>query len=77
MLSIRRNIFEVSQAEMATIAGTSQATVSRWEAGQLYPSLPQMEAIRSEASRRGLPWDDGWFFSGAPQRAHSTDEAAA
>lgn len=58
---IRKNIFRVSQTEMARIAGVSQATISRWENG-VSPSQDDMARIRSEALNRDIPWNDRWFF---------------
>lgn len=58
---IRTNIFHVSQAEFAALAGVAQATVSRWENG-LSPSLDEMRKIRDAAKERGIDWDDRWFF---------------
>ena len=63
LMHIRKNVLQATQAEMAEIAGVRQATVSRWETGELEPSRDQMAAIRGEALRRGLSWDDGWFFA--------------
>lgn len=59
---IRRNIFRITQNEMAQLAGVRQPTVSRWENGSLVPSLSQMRRIRAAAIRRGLSWDDRLFF---------------
>ena len=59
---IRCKVFKVTQADMAAIAGTRQATVSRWESNKLKPSLEQLIRIRAEARRRGLKWNDSWFF---------------
>lgn len=60
---IRRNVFQATQEEMASIAGVEQPTVSRWEAGVNEPSLRHLKRIRAEARRRNLSWDDNWFFS--------------
>lgn len=59
---IRKSVLGLSQAELATIASVSQGTVSKWEAGELDPNLDEMARIRDEARRRGLEWDDSWFF---------------
>lgn len=60
---IRRNVFGATQAELASIAGVAQATVSRWEAGEFEPTRAELDRIRSEAMQRGIDWDDGWFFA--------------
>lgn len=62
---IRREIFNLTQAEFARICGVTQATVSRWENGSLAPGHVEMTAIRAEAATRGIPWDDAVFFGTA------------
>ncbi len=59
---IRCEIFGVTQVEMADILGTSQATISRWEAGIGEPSLNHIQRVRAEALRRQLEWDDRLLF---------------
>jgi DNA-binding transcriptional regulator YiaG len=65
---IRQEILKVSQHVLAAIANTSQASVSRWETGELEPDREQLDLIRQAALDRGLPWDDRWFFE-KPGRA--------
>ena len=60
---IRDDVFGVTQAEFAAIAGVTQATVSRWERGEFLPGMPEMIRIRAEALSRNLEWDDGLFFA--------------
>jgi transcriptional regulator with XRE-family HTH domain len=71
---IRTKVFKLTQAPFAVIAGVSQPTVSRWEepgnTGS-EPSRDEMNLIRSEAIKRGLDWNDSWFFQTFPD-----DEAA-
>lgn len=74
LLRIRTEIFAATQAEMAAIAGVRQATWSRWEAGLAEPSRDDMKAIRDEAVRRALPWDDAWFFDN-PSSAETVENA--
>lgn len=62
MLHIRRDIFRVTQAEMAAIAGARQATVSRWESGSLSPDITHLHRIREAAIARALDWNDSCFF---------------
>lgn len=66
MLHIRRDVLKVSQAELGRIAGASQATVSRWEAGELEPNWRQLAETRAEIKRRRLAWKDSWFFEPLP-----------
>lgn len=59
---IRKSVLGLSQAEMAAITAVSQGTVSKWENGELNPNRDEMARIRDEARRRGLAWEDAWFF---------------
>ncbi|WP_185982841.1 helix-turn-helix domain-containing protein [Aureimonas mangrovi] len=59
---IRTDVFKETQKAFGRIAGVSQGTVSRWEAGDLAPAQAEMIRIRNAAIRLGLPWDDAWFF---------------
>jgi transcriptional regulator with XRE-family HTH domain len=59
---IRKNVLGLSQAEFAAIADVSQGTVSKWENDELNPNRDEMARIRDEARRRGLDWNDSWFF---------------
>lgn len=70
---IRKKVLGLSQQALADVAGVSQATVSRWENGELEPNRDEMSLIRSKAIDDGKAWDDSWFFEVPPQ----TDEAAA
>lgn len=54
---IRKNVLDVSQAELAAIAGTTQATVSRWEKGELQPDRIHLGRIRDAVKDRGIAWD--------------------
>lgn len=71
MLHIRKEVLKMSQLELAALAGTTQATVSRWERGELEPGLSEMTKIREGAQAKGIEWDDSWFFE-----APATGEAA-
>lgn len=62
ILRIRRKVLEVTQGDLAEIAGVSQGTVSKWEKGELEPSREELGRIRDEAQARGLDWSDSWFF---------------
>jgi transcriptional regulator with XRE-family HTH domain len=59
---IRTQVFKTaSQAEFAALVGVSQSTVSRWEA-DTGPSLAEMHKVRNAAHRKGIRWNDKWFF---------------
>ena len=59
---IREDIFHCNQTEFARIAGVSQGTVSRWQAGLQRPLAPALKRIRDYALTHRIPWDDAWFF---------------
>lgn len=67
---IRTDLFKVSQAAFAVIAGTNQSAVSRWENNSSEPDRDELARIRAEALRRGLAWDDRLFFE-APEQVAS------
>lgn len=60
---------------MAKIADTTQATVSRWEKGELEPDRDQLAMIRDEAVKKGRNWSDLWFFE-VPETSPSNRAAA-
>jgi predicted transcriptional regulator len=68
---IRKDILDLSQAELAAVAEVSQGTVSKWEAGELTPSLDEMSRIRAAAISRGVAWDDRWFFDAPATEARA------
>ncbi|PZM07601.1 helix-turn-helix domain-containing protein [Rhizobium tubonense] len=59
---IRTRVFNQTQASFAKLAGVTQGTVSKWEAGTLAPSQAEMVRVRTAAIRLAIPWDDEWFF---------------
>jgi transcriptional regulator with XRE-family HTH domain len=73
MIRIRKEVLRISQAQMAAVAGVSQGTVSKWEAGELEPDRDQLAKIRSFVTARGIEWRDSWFFDPAP----ASDNAGA
>ena len=75
LLHIRKSILQVTQTEMANVAGVKQATVSRWETGHLEPSRQEMSAIRDEVRRRGIDWDDRWLFDNPVAVVESVEAA--
>lgn len=59
---IRKNVFEMTQAQFAEAVGVMQSTVSRWENG-VEPDRADLVAIRSVAMDRGFPdWSDDLLF---------------
>lgn len=79
MRFIRKTVFggSLTQAEFGALAGATQATVSRWEAGELNPTLDQLRRVRAEAQRRKLAWHDSFFFEAPLAEPCSHSEAAA
>jgi len=74
---IRKKILGLNQAALADITGVTQATVSRWESGELEPGREELGRIRDAARARGIAWDDRWFFEpptlaiAAPEPGHA------
>lgn len=76
---IRTKVFKLEQAPFAVIAGVSQPTVSRWEQAEIKNSEPnreEMRLIRSEAVKRGLEWNDSWFYQTFPDEPAEQESAA-
>lgn len=65
---IRKEILKLKQADFAVIANATQASVSRWETGELSPDLTQLASIREAVLAGGHKWKDVWFFE-APKAA--------
>lgn len=60
---IREHIFEVAtQWEFAAMLGYEQATISRFETGTCPFSSGAQRKIRDLAAKRGIDWDNNWFF---------------
>lgn len=49
---IRKKVLGLSQTDLARIAGVKQSTVSRWESGELSPSLSDVSKIVTAAGGR-------------------------
>lgn len=74
---IRKNVFRINQAEFASLAGVTQATVSRWEAeGHVGPSLDELRRIRAAAVTRKLDWNDHWLFAAPAELSAAFGDAA-
>ena len=72
---IRTRVFKQTQASFAKLAGVTQGTVSKWEAGSLAPSQDEMARIRTAAIRSAMIWDDEWFFV-VPRDPHRGEASA-
>jgi predicted transcriptional regulator len=55
------------QLDLAEITGASQATVSRWDSGELEPRLEDLTRIREFALTKGFDWRDSMFFEPVAQ----------
>ncbi|MCZ6453387.1 MAG: aspartate carbamoyltransferase catalytic subunit [Alphaproteobacteria bacterium] len=53
-LRIVREKLNITQTELASLMGTTQATVSRMEAGQWEPNASQVQAVLAKSSRLGV-----------------------
>lgn len=58
---IRQNVFGMNQTAFAQMLGLSQSAVAMLEQRDAMPEKHQ-RTIRKEATKRGLPWRDEWFF---------------
>lgn len=76
MHHIRINVLKVTQKRLSEIAGCTQATVSRWERGELEPSRDELQRVRQYAKSRGLRWKDSLFFE-VPAKSAELHEKAA
>ena len=72
---IRTKVFKQTQAAFAKLAGVTQGTVSKWEAGSLAPSQEEMARIRTAAIRSAMVWHDEWFFV-VPRHQHDEEASA-
>ncbi len=75
---IRKNVLAMTQEQLASALGVTQASVSRWEALGTFPTEHQMQ-IRTLAG--GFPgWSDTFFFEvpeAAPDATDTTDAISA
>jgi aspartate carbamoyltransferase catalytic subunit len=77
-LRIIRDKLNITQTELASLMGTTQATISRMEAGQWEPNASQVQAVLAESNRLGivLSVDDFVAPNGMPQPGNSEHAAA-
>lgn len=73
---IRKQVLGISQAALAEIAGVTQATVSRWEKGELVPDLNALSRVRTAAREKDPAFDERWFFEVPPVDTAPQPEAA-
>ena len=52
-LRIIRDKLSITQTELAELMGTTQATVSRMEAGQWEPTASQVQAVQRKSNEAG------------------------
>lgn len=58
---IRTQVFGMTQAALANVLNTTQASISRWESQGYFPPEAQSK-VREMARAKGLGWSDSWFF---------------
>lgn len=58
---IRKNVFHMTQQQLAVALATNQPTICRWEKRGSC-TFDAMQAIRRLARDRGVDWSDSWFF---------------
>ncbi len=77
-LRIIRDKLNITQTELASLMGTTQATISRMEAGQWEPNASQVQTVLAESNRLGvvLSVDDFVAPNGVPQPGNSEHAAA-
>jgi transcriptional regulator with XRE-family HTH domain len=66
---VRRNVFRVTQEELAAIGGVSRPRVCCYESRGEAPPYDFLKRVRDEARARALDFDADWFFEvpmGAP-----------
>lgn len=59
--AIRKNVFGMKQVDFSGLVGVSQQAYSTAEKKDAMPHWYQV-AIREAAKKRGIEWDDRWFF---------------
>lgn len=60
---IREHIFRIEkQAIFGELLGYSQASISRFESGEVPLTTRAQQRIRALAKVRSIDWDNNWFF---------------
>lgn len=62
VVTIRKRVFEMSQAAFGAHLGVTQATVSRWEREGRFPDFDRAEQVRAKAAEMGKAIPHEWFF---------------
>jgi transcriptional regulator with XRE-family HTH domain len=55
-------VLRCSQVEFGNLVGASRSTVANWISGKTSPTFHHIQAARDEIIKRGLPWNDSWWF---------------
>jgi hypothetical protein len=63
---VRICVFQMKQIDYAEMLGLEQAAVSFWETQGRFGSFESMVKVRTEALKRGISWNDLWFFEVPP-----------
>jgi len=76
-LRIIRDKLNITQTELASLMGTTQATISRMEAGQWEPNASQVQAVLAESNRLGVDLSvDDFVAPGGTQQPGNGQHAA-
>lgn len=67
LIYIRKRVFQMNQTEFGNLLGCTQSNISASERKDVI-SHDLQKAIRQEAKRLELQWDDAWFFE-VPEEA--------
>lgn len=73
---VRKNVFGMTQEELAEVGGVSRPRVCRYESQGEPPPYDFLKRIRDHARAEGLQFDADWLFE-VPAEASACAAAAA
>lgn len=72
-----KKALNITQADLAAIAGKDQSTISNWERGATSPTISDIARIRAEFFVRGVPWTEDLFFDDVAELGQKSAESGA